>query len=127
RFTWPSAIASDGAGNLYVSDAGDNGTIRKIVIATGVATTRAGTPGQHGSADGTGAAARFGAPWGIVGDGMGNLYMSDGNGAIRKIVMATRAVTTFVGTAGQGGNADGTGAATRFSGPAGIASDGAGN
>jgi len=127
RFTSPSAIASDGAGNLYVSDAGDNGTIRKIVIATGAVTTFAGTPGQHGTADGTGPDARFVAPWGIVSDGAGNLYLSDGSGSVRKIVIATRAVTTPVGTADGGGYADLTGTAARFSGPAGLVIDGAGN
>ena len=48
RFSFPRAIAGDGGGNLYI---GDNRTIRKLVLATGVVTTLAGTPGQEGSAD----------------------------------------------------------------------------
>ena len=105
-----------------------NSTIRKVVIATGVVTTLAGTAGQSGSADGTGAAARFNGPNGIASDGAGNLYVADSdNYTIRKVVIATGAVTTFAGAAGQSGSTDGTGAAARFYYPAGIASDGAGN
>ena len=63
-----AGIASDGAGNLFVADSG-NETIRKIVIATGAVTTLRRAPGQTGSArDGTGAA-RFDVPLGIASDG----------------------------------------------------------
>ena len=57
-------MAADGAGNLFVADSG-NDTIRKVVIATRVVTTLAGTSGMWGSADGTGAAARFDGPGGV--------------------------------------------------------------
>jgi sugar lactone lactonase YvrE len=45
QFNGPDGIAYDGAGNLYVADAGGN-KIRKIVIATGVVTTYAGAAAQ---------------------------------------------------------------------------------
>ena len=105
-----------------------NSSVRKLVIATGVVTTLAGGPVQSGSADGTGAAARFNRPHGIASDGAGNLYVADGaNDTIRKIVVATGTVTTFAGAAGQAGTVDGTGAAARFAAPGALASDGAGN
>jgi sugar lactone lactonase YvrE len=126
-FDHPFGIVGDGAGNLYVADT-NNGTIRKVVIATGAVTTLAGAAGQFGSADGTGAAASFASPQGITRDEAGNLFVTDGGGdTIRKIVIATGAVTTLAGAAGQSGAADGTGASSRFYAPAGIASDGAGN
>ena len=126
RFSGPTAIISDGAGNLYVADTA-NSTIRKIVVATGAVTTFAGA-GSPGSADGTGAAARFSYPYGIASDGAGNLYVADtGNSTVRKIALSTGAVTTVVGKAGQTGSTDGIGAAARFNYPYGIASDGAGN
>lgn len=125
RFEDPYSIAADGAGNIYVADATDH-SIRKVTSG-GVVTTIAGTAGSFGSADGTGTAARFFGPQGIAADSSGNLYVSDtGNNTIRKITSAG-VVTTLAGTAGQGGNTDGTGAAARFSGPSGIAIDNAGN
>jgi sugar lactone lactonase YvrE len=127
RFYSPDGVALDGAGNLYVAD-GANQTIRQVVIATGQVTTLAGAPGQQGSADGTGSAARFAGPIDIVADGAGNLFVPDNpNFTIRQIVIATGAVTTLAGSPGQSGTADGTGAAARFSFLDGITTDHAGN
>jgi hypothetical protein len=127
RFEYPTGIASDGAGSLFVADA-DSKTIRKVVIATGEVSTLAGSPEQRGSSDGTGAAARFDYPWGIASDGAGNLFVADTyNHTIRKVVVTTGEVTTLAGSPGQRGNSDGTGAAARFDQPLGITSDGAGS
>ncbi len=127
RFSSPSGMAVDGAGNLYVADS-QNQTIRKIVLATGVVSTLAGTPGQRGSQDGIGPQARFDLPHGVALDGAGNLYVADNlNGTIRKIVLATGMVTTVAGTAGQYGSADGVGAAAQFTEPRAVAADGQGN
>jgi sugar lactone lactonase YvrE len=125
RFTYPHALAVDGAGNLFVADTG-NRTIRKITPA-GVVTTFAGTAGSSGSADGTGANARFGEPYGVAVDGMGNVLVADTfNCTIRKITPAG-AVTTLAGTPGSPGSVDGTGSAARFNRPQGVAVDGANN
>ena len=126
RFDGPEAVCCDAAGNLYVGDT-DNFTIRKIT-PTGKVTTLAGKAGSKGSTDGSGAAARFSGPLGIVCDAAGNLYVSDteSNNIIRKIT-PTGKVTTLAGKAGIEGNADGRGAAARFTGVAGIACDAAGN
>jgi len=92
-----------------------------------VVTTFAGSPGQAGSDDGTGSAARFFRPQGVAVDSAGNLYVADNfNQTIRKIT-AGGVVTTFAGLAAHSGSADGTGSAARFSGPAGVALDSAGN
>ncbi len=127
RFDTPLGLAWDGAGNLFVADSG-NGTIRKVAIATATVTTLAGASGQTGSADGTGTAARFSQPAGLAYDGAGNLYVADpGNNTIRRVAVATGAVTTVAGTAGTSGTKDGVGAAARFNGPYGLALDGAGD
>ena len=122
RFISPAGITNDGA-NLYVTD-GDN-TIRKIVIATGEVSTLAGTHGVYGSADGTGAAASFNRPKGIVTDGT-NLFVADSQyGTIRKIVISTGVVSTFAGNPHLGGGStDGTGTAATFFGPTSMATDG---
>jgi hypothetical protein len=121
RFKYPQGITINGV-NLYVADT-INGTIRQIVIASGAVTTLAGTAGPAGSVDGIGAAARFNSPYGIVSDGT-SLYLTDqSNYTLRKIVIATGAVTTLAGTAGSLGSTDGTGAAARFNFPYGIATD----
>ncbi len=124
QFVNPTSVAVGGDGNVYVADQ-DNATIRKVTPA-GVVTTLAGTAGQIGSADGTGAAASFSNPEGVAVDSAGNVYVADGfNAAIRKITPAG-AVTTIAGTAGTGGSRDGTGAAARFSVVSGVAVDGTG-
>ncbi|GEM_PF-5051319 len=126
-FARPYGLAADGSGNLYVTDR-NNHTIRKIVIATGVVTTLAGTAGTSGSTNGTGAAATFDSPYGVAADGSGNLYVTDNdNHTIRKIVIATGAVTTLAGTAGTSGSTDGTSAAATFDSPKDVALDGSGN
>lgn len=122
RFQNPHGITTDGT-NLYIANSG-NHTIRKIVIATGVVTTLAGDPITADSTDGIGTAARFNYPYGITTDGT-NLYVVDGsNHTIRKIVIATTAVTTLAGSALVTGATDGTGSAARFNYPYGITTDG---
>ena len=122
RFWTPTGITSDGT-NLYVTDKFWN-SIRKIVIATGVVTTLAGSGEQGGYVDGIGVAARFYHPSGVTTDGI-NLYVTDTDAhTIRKIVIATGVVTTYAGMAGIGGNIDGIGASARFNWPEGITTDG---
>ena len=83
RFIGPEQITTDGT-NLYVTDVSNN-TIRKIVIATGVVSTLAGSPGVSGSNDGIGSTARFNGPFGITTDGT-SLYVTDFcNSTIRRI------------------------------------------
>lgn len=75
RFSSPTGIAIDAAGNLYVADSG-NATIRKITPG-GDVTTLAGKAGEQGYANGTGAAARFYTPTAIAIERSGNLIVGD--------------------------------------------------
>jgi len=82
-FSYPSGVAVDGSGNVYVGDF-SNHLIRKITSA-GVVTTFAGS-GSSGSTNGTGTAASFYGPLGVAVDGSGNVYVADrDNHLIRKI------------------------------------------
>ena len=122
KFNAPFAITTDGT-NLYVADTNNN-TIRKVVIATSEVTTLAGSAGISGSTDGIGSAGLFNSPSGITTDGT-NLYVSDtGNRTIRKVVIATGAVTTLAGTAGTPGSADGIGTSALIGIVFGITTDG---
>jgi sugar lactone lactonase YvrE len=124
-FSSPDGVAVDSAGNLYVTDAGNN-TVRKVTPA-GVVTTLAGALKVSDSADGVGASAHFVIPYGVAVDTAGGLYVTDvGGSTIRKITPAGE-VSTFAGTAAQAGSVDGSGAAARFFNPYGVAADGDGN
>lgn len=82
-FNYPSGIALDNSGNVYVADF-SNHKIRKITPG-GLVSTLAGS-GSIGRANGLGTLASFHNPTGISVDKAGNVYVADaGNHQIRKI------------------------------------------
>jgi hypothetical protein len=117
-------IAIDGS-VLFLADSA-NHTIRRIT-RQGVVTTLAGKPGQAGSTDGVGAAARFDRPAGIAVDRAGNIYTADANNHTIRRITPNGTVDTLAGTAGEAGSTDGVGAAARFRTPMSIAVDVLGN
>ncbi|MDB5097413.1 MAG: hypothetical protein JWM80_1834 [Cyanobacteria bacterium RYN_339] len=113
-------MAIDAGGTLYVCD---QNRIMAITPA-GQARVLAGGP-QFGLKDGPATEAQFNTPADVLPDGAGGLYVADAlNHAIRKIDLATGAVSTVAGN-GTAGDVDGLGAAARFSHPAGLALVGA--
>jgi sugar lactone lactonase YvrE len=123
-FNQPEGIAFDAAsGRLYVADSGNN-KIRQIASG-GVVTTLAGS-GSSGSADGTGAAAEFQWPGGLV-VVAGVLYVADRSNHSIRAVTPAGVVSTFAGKPPESGWVDGTGSAARFNMPQAVATDASGN
>lgn len=111
RFNQPLGIAVTPDGVCYVADTA-NHVIRRIA-RDGTVTTLAGSAGQSGYADGTGAAARFDSPNDLALDRAGNLYVIDGRATIRKVT-PEGVVTTLAGSGEVGIPTNGHGRAAVF-------------
>lgn len=117
-----------------VSNSLGTATSSQAILRVGVApfvamTTIAGLAGTNGSTDGTYTNALFNNPRGIAVDNNTNVYVADMyNHVIRKLTLSGTdwVVSTIAGLAGNAGSTDGTNANARFTGPYGIAVDGAG-
>lgn len=126
---FPSGLAFDAAGNLYIVDTYAS-NVRKVDVY-GVISTVAGGQGAAGfSGDGGPAtAALLTNPSGIAVDQSGNLYIADrGNNRIRMVTAATGFITTIAGSSSTIYSGDGGPAAkATLNLPTGIAIDSTGN
>lgn len=116
-----AAVAPDGS--VYVSDAGAQRIVRIAnglvsVVAGGGAVDASGVRVPGAFADGVGSAARFDGPAGLAFDGNALLIADSRNGCIRRLEDGV--VTTFAGTCGTRGFADGAAASARFFLPMGL-------
>ena len=111
QFGYPSDICRDAAGNLYVSDWGNN-AIRKI-SPNGTVGTLLGT------------SAGLNRPSGLSVDSQGNLYIADGQN--NRILKVTPDTVVSVLAGGTQGSADGTGTAASFNNVIGLTIDSIGN
>lgn len=111
------------------------GATATLVTAAGPALTgdvwshyAGSTTGASGATNGTGTAARFNGPKGIVVDGNGDPFVADTlSHTIRKIVGGTAAVSTEMGSAGISGTSDsGFFVAPKFNAPDAMTAFGAG-
>lgn len=126
-FDWPTGIAVDTNGCLYVADT-FNDTIRKItpVGSNYVVATICGTAGSNGAVDGTNNTALFDGPSGVAVDSSDNLYVADSfSSLIRKITPqgTNWLVNTIGGLAYQPGSSNGTNTFARFDSPGGVGVD----
>lgn len=122
-FFIPGNMVMDGAGNIFVSDYGNN-VIRKISKA-GIVSTFAGS-GAFDRNDGPALSASFNGVGGLAFDAAGNLYVADiYNCSIRKITAAGM-VSTLAGT-GNPGILNGMGINASFADPDGLIVNSDGN
>ena len=125
RFTAPSGITVDNAGNVYVAEFASD-TIRKIG-PEGFVTLLAGSPGNPGWKDAKGDNAHFRNPWSVAVDKSGNVCVADKDNFVIRQITPDGRVTTIAGKPGVPGSADGNRDAARFNDPHGIAVDDFGN
>jgi sugar lactone lactonase YvrE len=116
KLDYPSDVALDGLGNLYIAD-NFNGTIRGVNLSTGIITTIAGK-GVTGVSSGDGAlatSASLGFISNLAVDQNGNILVVDvSNYNVRKITLSNGIISTVAGNGTAGFGGDG-GAATSAS------------
>lgn len=104
----PSKVILDSIGNLYFTDEANN-RVRKIMAATNIIQTIAGTGiFGFGGDGGLATSAQFSFPIGLAFDAIGNLYIADiYNYRIRKLAVNTNIITTIAGNGTLGYSGDG--------------------
>jgi trimeric autotransporter adhesin len=125
--SYPSGVALDDTGNLYIAASGDH-LIRKM-STSGIITTVAGTVGEgRGLGDNGPATEAYFYCTGVAVDSAGNIYIADsGQHRIRK-VDTSGTITTVAGNGEWGRPANNVPATeTGLMQPAGVAVDNAGN
>lgn len=123
RFAGIGGLVIGTDGFLYATD---GRSVRRIRLPDGEVTTVSGFPDTASPRDGFGTAARYESPGSIAAAPNGDLMIGDGS-TLRRLSTTDFAATTLVGKVLSTGNSDGSGAASRFSGAAGVVLDTAGN
>ncbi len=131
ELNYPSAVAVDGAGNLYIADTWNN-RVRKVAPDRTISTVAGNGTCCYSGDNGPATNAQLDGPDGVAVDGAGNLYIADSNNnRIRKVTL-DGTITTVAGNGTRGYNWDNIAATNAelslfISTPTGVAVDSAGN
>ncbi len=132
ELSFPTGLAVDSLGNLYIADSGNN--VVRRVSTSGVITTVAGNVAADQASGGLGGfsgdggpatAARLNAPQGVALDQAGDLFIADTfNNAVREVTPAgtISTVVNTVGAKGSSGNG-GPAAAAKLNTPFAVSVD----
>ncbi len=105
RLNFPSAVAVDAGGDVYIADTKNN---RIRIVTAGAIHTYAGN-GAAGYAGDNGAAtaSKLNSPTGLAIDANGNVLISDSlNNRVRSVAIGSRVITTIAGSGSQGAAGD---------------------
>jgi|GEM_PF-969054 len=127
QLKYPSGVAFDSSGNMYIAD-NENNRIRKVDTSGNISTIAGnGTSGYSGDG-GPAISAQLSYPSGVVFDSSGNMYIADSsNNSIRKVDNAGN-ISTVAGNGKAGNSGDGGPATAAYLyRPSGVAFDSSGN
>jgi sugar lactone lactonase YvrE len=130
QLNFPTGVAVDGVGNVYIADF-YNCVIQEVIVGGTIQTVAGNTyPGYLGDG-GLATSAELNYPYDVAVDSSGNLYIADTtNNVIRKVVNPgpSGIISTVAGNGTGGYSGDGGPAtAASLNGPTGVAVDAAGN
>ena len=124
---YPSGLALDASGNLYIADEVNNRI--RMVSPSGIIITVAGNGTQGYSGDnGPATSAELNSPTAVALDAFGNLYITDNANNRIRMVSPSGIITTVAGNGTQGYSGDnGPATGAELSGANGVALDASGN
>ena len=124
-FNYPTGVAVDSLGNVYVTDSGN--TRIRLIKPNGVVTTFAGN-NETQSLDGSGTSASFSSPTSIaIDDSDGSIYVGDAFDYCVRKISSLGNVTTFAGQCGDPVLLDGSADVAGFENIQGVSVDLNGN
>ena len=116
KLQYPTGVAYDGTGNLFIADDGNN-RVRKVAV-TGIISTVTGSPTYGFTGDGgPSTAAKVYYPRGIATDNAGNIYICDMNNFRIRKINPFGIINTIAGS-GAGTSSGGSGGFSGDGGPA---------